>query len=422
MASPIDDRLKAAAEAGEPDAQYRLAAALSARGDAAGADAWLRRAADGGFGDALYTLATRGCGSLDGIAAAHTDLRRAAEAGSLAALRLLGVLAARGWGGAPDRNAALDHAIRAGEGGDAMSMAGLAIALAIRNPDHPQIVPLLSGASENGSGPAAAARVRRYVAGGDDDPAAIDRLVGMLERSRYPNASSLRPGPAARSAPGAAYRAPAIDWDGVRDALAHENGRPPEEEILLTEPDAKIWRKAFPPEACEYVIASAVRLLAPSRIVDPATGAARADPYRSSLTAVIAPVDYDAGLIAIAERLAAIAGEPITNAEFLSVLRYAQGQEYRPHFDWLPEGEDLQRGGQRRTTALLYLNDGFEGGETAFTDGGAAFRGAPGDVLVFRNTAEDGARDMTSRHASLPVTSGAKWIASQWYRETAYRF
>ncbi len=430
-------RVRAAAEAGDAEAQYLLAAELSAEGDGQNADAWLRRAAEAGLGDAIYTLATRDCGSTEGIAGVIPDLRRAAEAGSLPASRLLGVCAARGWGLAPDARSALESALRAGEGGEPASMAGLAIALDISDPANANIVPMLRAAAQKGSAAAAAARVRRFASGADDDADEISRFLMMLERARYPNATSLRAAIEARrkSQEGAqdvdatgedATREDAtreIDWRDVRLALAQEaTERQYTEEALSTTPDAKVYRTAFSAAACEYVMASAVRLLQPSRIVDPTTGAARADPYRSSLTAVVSPVDYDAGLNFIAERIAVLAAEPLGNAEFLSVLRYAPGQEYRPHFDWLPEGEDLQRGGQRRTTALLYLNDEYEGGETAFTEAGAGFRGGPGDLLVFRNTGPEGAPDMTSRHASLPVKSGAKWIASQWFRMNAYRF
>jgi len=132
-------------------------------------------------------------------------------------------------------------------------------------------------------------------------------------------------------------------------------------------------------------------------------------------------VDLDLPLTRINRQLALLAGHAPERAESLGVLYYAPGKEYRPHYDWLPDGPERERGGQRLTTALLYLNDEYEGGETHFISPDIKFRGAPGDVLVFDNVLADGAPDRASRHAGLPVTAGAKWLGSTWYREKNYR-
>ena len=121
-------------------------------------------------------------------------------------------------------------------------------------------------------------------------------------------------------------------------------------------------------------------------------------------------------------RLAALAGEPKDHGEFLGVLNYNQGQEYRPHSDWLPPGNELERSGQRVATTLIYLNDDYEGGETHFLEPDLKFKGATGDVLAFRNVTATGDPDNESRHAGLPVTSGAKWLGSKWFREKPYTF
>ena len=115
-------------------------------------------------------------------------------------------------------------------------------------------------------------------------------------------------------------------------------------------------------------------------------------------------------------------GEPYERGEFLSVLQYRQEEEYRPHFDWLGAGGDLDLHGQRSRTALVYLNDDYTGGETKFMTPDLSVVGQPGDLLTFANVDKRGAQDMNSRHAGAPVTQGVKWLASKWYRERAYRF
>ena len=118
----------------------------------------------------------------------------------------------------------------------------------------------------------------------------------------------------------------------------------------------------------------------------------------------------DPALHALARRLAALTGTDYDQGEALQILRYRPGQQYRPHVDWL--GEDKPR----VLTALVYLNEDYEGGETAFTKAGLKVKGARGDVLVFRSVGADGAFDPMSEHAGLPVTSGTKYLASRWIR------
>ena len=134
------------------------------------------------------------------------------------------------------------------------------------------------------------------------------------------------------------------------------------------------------------------------------------------------PVDLDLALVSINRRIAAFSGLPFDQGEFLSVLHYSPGQEYKPHFDWLPPGDDVEKMGQRVTTSLLYLNGDYGGGETHFLTPDIRFKGNSGDLLVFQNANAEGAPDKSSRHASLPVKSGAKWLASKWFRGKKHHF
>jgi prolyl 4-hydroxylase len=95
------------------------------------------------------------------------------------------------------------------------------------------------------------------------------------------------------------------------------------------------------------------------------------------------------------------------------VLSYAPGQEYRQHSDAIGGVAPNQ---QRVLTFLVYLNEDYEGGETAFPAAGIKVRGRTGDGLLFRNASAEGVPDPCAVHAGLPVTSGAKLIASRWIR------
>ena len=74
----------------------------------------------------------------------------------------------------------------------------------------------------------------------------------------------------------------------------------------------------------------------------------------------------------------------------------------------------------RELTALIWLNDQFEGGETDFPKIKVRVRGGVGDMLVFKNIRENGAFDERMIHAGLPVTEGVKWMASRWIRAENY--
>ena len=119
---------------------------------------------------------------------------------------------------------------------------------------------------------------------------------------------------------------------------------------------------------------------------------------------------------ALNRRIAAASGTAPEQGEPLQILRYPAGGEYKPHFDSVPGATN-----QRALTTLVWLNDGYGGGETWFPEPKLALRGSPGDAVLFHNIGEDGARDRLSAHAGLPVTSGEKLIASRWIRQRTFK-
>jgi prolyl 4-hydroxylase len=184
---------------------------------------------------------------------------------------------------------------------------------------------------------------------------------------------------------------------------------------LSERPEASTFERLLTPEECAYVIDRARPLLQPSVIVDPSTGQMRPHPVRTSEGAAFPWASEDLVISAINRRIASASGTAVDQGEPLQVLRYSPGQEYRPHFDALPAGEN-----QRIVTVLVYLNAGYEGGETEFSRTGVRFAGGTGDALLFRNALPNGAPDEMSQHAGLPVRSGEKLIATRWIRERRF--
>ncbi|MBS0386336.1 MAG: 2OG-Fe(II) oxygenase [Proteobacteria bacterium] len=122
-------------------------------------------------------------------------------------------------------------------------------------------------------------------------------------------------------------------------------------------------------------------------------------------------------------RIAAAIGQSVSQLEPTNILHYDVGQEYKPHYDIIrPEDlhdfeADLRAHGQRLVTVLVYLNEGYEGGETGFPRLERRFKGKPGDALIFWNLSAAGDLERDSLHAGLPVTRGEKWLLSQWVRQ-----
>ncbi len=415
-------KLRNAAEAGDADAQYALAAALSNAGDRREADRWLNASADQGHGDALYTLATRAFYSSQTIDDGAALLQRACEAGSLAARRLAGVAHAEGHGFEVDWAKAVACIIDAARGGDPGAMTEVAMLLFASDPDDANGAALIARAAMQDAGGAAVA-VRRAAAGRlHTDTSVAAKALQQLAAVRYPNVAALEKALGALSTP-VSYAPADPDWSRIAEQLSAAPPAPAiASETVCERPSARVYRGAFSVEECEYVIAASARLLAPSLIVDPQTGKARRDGYRNSLTAILSLMDLDLAMVMINRRVAALAGCLPEQGEFLSILCYRPGQEYRPHFDWLPPGAEFDRSGQRIATALISFNDGYDGGETHFLTPDIRFKGQAGDLLVFDNVLADGEVDRSSRHAGLPVTNGAKWLGSKWFREKKYNF
>lgn len=190
----------------------------------------------------------------------------------------------------------------------------------------------------------------------------------------------------------------------------------PRREVLSPDPSIEMVRSLFSADECAWLMKRAEPLLQPSAIVDPATRRPVPHPFRTSWGMNFGPTEEDLVVNALNRRLAQATGTEPGWGEPLHILRYASGQEYRPHLDALPAATN-----QRIVTALVYLNEGYEGGETHFPELDVKVRGGTGDVLVFRNALPDGRADTRMRHAGLPVTSGEKWLATRWIRQSCHQ-
>jgi predicted 2-oxoglutarate/Fe(II)-dependent dioxygenase YbiX len=79
-------------------------------------------------------------------------------------------------------------------------------------------------------------------------------------------------------------------------------------------------------------------------------------------------------------------------------LRYSPGQRFRPHFDGAFQRDEDERS---EITVLVYLNEGCEGGDTAFCDHDLRVTPRRGMALLFQHHV---------LHEGSPVTAGRKYV------------
>lgn len=373
------------AKEGDVDAQYALAAILAQRGRGDLATEWLRRAASGGHADALFTLACRILSVTEGAKDRRGDvvaaLNEARAKGSLAALRMIAALTAAGFIDGDGWPAALSLIEECCARGEAAAKRELGVLLLDADAEDADGTALLFEAS------------------------AEDRLATALIRRRLDRGLATRQG---------RYSLARALEKVARDASAAQR-----QEICAT-PRVYAYRQAIGADLCDHLIGAAAPRLKREYVLG-ADGVRRLDPHRTAWGALLGFGFADLPAVRAGQRMAQLAGIPYAHGEPLSILNYKPGQEYRVHHDFLsPADPDLVAHGQRQRTALLYLNEGYVGGETHFVVPDIKFAGGTGDVLVFHNVDESGATDYGVRHAGLGVTQGEKWLASLWLRDRPF--
>lgn len=217
----------------------------------------------------------------------------------------------------------------------------------------------------------------------------------------------------------------AADWGAVRDRIALDRLlQAPAREILSDSPRIISFASIASPAECDWVRNKARDRLQRATVFHTATGGQTVNPVRDNSGTEFQLPQMDVVLEVLRARMSAATRLPVPIFEPTQVLHYAVGEQFRPHHDFLdPEApgfaEQLRLYGQRIATMLIYLNDGYGGGETVFPRLGISYRGGVGDGLFWTNVDREGRADPLTMHAGTPPTSGEKWVVSQWIRDRA---
>lgn len=421
--STVDPELHAlrqAATADDPAAWSRLALALVLRHAMDEAFDWHGRAAARGH---VVSQVELGRMHLHGIAgdvdtAAAVACFEAAEARGFAPAAYYLALVALG-DAALRRDARIDTRLQAAvDAGFAPALRAAAVHYGRRPDPRDQAlcVRLMDAAAQRGDAVAAQLLVARLRNGEGTpaDAAAATRLEQRLAQAGIaplPDIVAMPLGETAVSMPPGRL--------ALEDALL-----PPRRTTLSERPRVRQVDGLLSSDECRLLVACARPMLRPSQTVDPDTGQPLRLALRTSDDAAFDPIVEDVALRCVQLRMAQAADVPLVHAEHLTVLRYAPGQEYRPHRDYVPPGaveRDRPDAGNRARTICAYLNTVEAGGATEFPVPGLRIAPAPGRAVVFDNLQADGTPDVDSLHAGTPVERGEKWLATLWLRERPYR-
>lgn len=173
---------------------------------------------------------------------------------------------------------------------------------------------------------------------------------------------------------------------------------------------------------CRWLTDKARGRLTRARVYEALSKRTTVSDTRTNTAATLTLLDTDLVCVLVQARMAACARIPFRQLEPIAVLHYAEGEEITEHFDFVdPEVPDYEQEiasrGQRVITFLIYLNDDYGGGETAFPELAISHKGSRGEALFFVNALPNGAADVRTLHAGRRPVNGEKWIVSQFMRD-----
>ena len=178
-------------------------------------------------------------------------------------------------------------------------------------------------------------------------------------------------------------------------------------------PDLGVIGRMASPHECEQLIALGKGSLQPSTVIQREDGRAVTSDQRATHDTTL-PRGTDPLVTAVETRISDAFTWPIADTTELQLVRYLPGASFQNHYDFHPPAYLVESGRRQRVASLIiYLNDVWEGGETAFDDAGLAVFPAQGNALFFSYRVPR--RASMTCHAGRPPTSGEKWIAVKWF-------
>lgn len=434
--------LHRAAEQGDAAAQYALSEIQFNDGNKSDALEWLRKSALNDYPNACYTMAIfqMAGGSVPyDASAARENVKNAAGRGHVEAQLLLSQLARSGYGGEKDPKLADEIILDLAKKDHPSALCGVAMLLHIRNALSEDVEMLMDQAALSGSHIAAYIQAQKLRAAelAGDEVARNKRIANLfiaasggnrLAESELVEYQKYLVENVLASVKRSNRSKVNLNFERIEEALRGDVDFDfGEVEILSSDHNIRIVRQFLTLVECAYIRAAAAPTIQPSSTIHPITRRLVKSRIRTSSSTNFDPITRDCVIYAIDERIAAASATDVDQGEPLNVLFYRIGEEYKFHYDHLPDDGDagvtfLRQSGQRKYTFLISISEDYLGGETYFSELGVSYRGGLGDALMFQNIHDDGTANMLMRHAGMPLTEGNKWVASKWIRERKFNF
>ena len=197
---------------------------------------------------------------------------------------------------------------------------------------------------------------------------------------------------------------------------------PVQGEVINDAPRIEHFPAFVSPEVCGWVKEQMRPHLQPAKIYSADHHGHVADQMRTNSIGPLHLGCIDLVNVLLQYRIAAVTRIPVSNFDGPTALHYKVGEEIKDHYDYInPDipnyAHEIQTRGERLITFLTYLNEDYDGGETAFPKLNKSHKGATGDGLLFVNVLNDAKPDPRSVHAGRPPTRGEKWLLSQFLRQ-----
>jgi hypothetical protein len=316
---------------------------------------------------------------------------------------------------------------------EAMTRLGKRLLVGDRSPCLPKDgAGLIAEASARGGAEAAAVLAVLYAVGasrGHGAQAGLQSLIVAAERG-WPAAREqlilLAEGPAELEVRDGARAPPSrgTDWQALGrtiDLAAWQT--PPAATDLSESPLVRSYASFASAAMCRWLIERARGRLSRALVYEAISREVMAKPTRTNTAAVFNIVDTDFTLALVQLRMSACLGVPLRQFEAMTVLHYDLGEEITEHYDFIDPNlpsyaQEIAERGDRVVTFLVYLNDDYQGGETAFPRLGLSHKGSRGEGMFFVNS-DHGRADTRTLHAGRTPIGGEKWIVSQFIRDRA---
>ncbi|KAL4857405.1 putative prolyl 4-hydroxylase 7 [Chlorella vulgaris] len=258
----------------------------------------------------------------------------------------------------------------------------------------------------------------------------------------------------ARDLIGYSERKEASTFQGATDVQSSDpSSRPRGAKVLSWDPRIFLFQRLLTEEECDHMVSKAGPRLSRSGVVDVDQPNHETVSNIRTSYGMFFERGEDAVIRGVEQRLSEWSLIPEGHGEGLQVLRYEDGEEYQPHFDYFFDTLSVSNGGNRLATILIYLAEPEFGGETGkwlllptcFADlavffpnvpvppsqtlaagysecamKGLAVRPRKGDAVLFFSLRTEGTLDKGSLHGSCPTLKGTKYAATKWYHVAHY--